>query len=116
MDTQEQATQLLDTTMVTLTADMADSTPQSGKGTVDQWISLLSGQNDTAEVVALLESLKTQLTSGGANPGEMQQILLNLANHTQALLPALGAGSAVSLRLTALVSALQTTAAKLANA
>ena len=87
MENHEEATPLLDTTMTTLEADVADLTPLSGKGVIDQWISTLGESENTKELVLLLQQLKTQLESGTPNPDELQQILLGLSTQTHELGP-----------------------------
>ncbi|NID11847.1 hypothetical protein [Fibrivirga algicola] len=116
MDNHEEATDLLDTTMVTLTTGVNDLTPQSGKGVIDQWISTLSESENTKEVVDLLQHLKTQLESGTPNPGEMQQILLDLSNCTHEMGVKVGPEGDMATRLEALGAALQNVAGQLANA
>ena len=115
MENQDQYAPLLDTTMVTLTTDIAELTPQSGKGVIDQWISLLGQSEQANEVTELLQLLKTQLVGGGTNPGAIRELLLDLANHAEATMTGPDIGNDVQLRLTALTSALQTVAAKLGN-
>ncbi len=116
METHEEATDLLDTTMVTLTKEVTDMTPQSGKGVVDQWINKLSQSENTTEVVELLQQLKTQLESGTPVPGEVQQILLDLANHTHEMGVKVGPEGDMATRLEALGAALQNVAGQLSNA
>ncbi|WP_375443401.1 hypothetical protein [uncultured Fibrella sp.] len=116
MDNHEEATDLLDTTMSTLTTGVTDLTPQSGKGVIDHWISTLSPSENTKEVVDLLQQLKTQLESGTPNPGEMQQILLELATHTHEMGVKVGPEGDMATRLEALGAALQNVAGQLSNA
>lgn len=116
MDNHEEATDLLDTTMVTLTTEVTDLTPQSGKGVIDQWINTLNGSENTKEIVDLLQQLKTQLESGTPNPGEMQQILLDLSNHTHEMSVKVGPEGDIATRLEVLGAALQNVAGQLSNA
>ncbi|MBO0950272.1 hypothetical protein [Fibrella forsythiae] len=115
MDNHEEATDLLDTTMGALATDVTDLTPQSGKGVIDQWISTLSESENTKEVVALLQQLKTQLESGSPNPSELQQILVDLATHTHEMGVKVGPEGDMATRLEALGAALQTVAGQLTN-
>ena len=116
MENHEEATDLLDTTMVTLTTEITDLTPQSGKGVIDQWISTLSESENTKEIVDLLQQLKTQLESGAPNSGEIQQILLQLSTSAQEMGINVGPEGDIATRLEALGAALQNVAGQLANA
>ena len=116
MENHEEATDLLDTTMVTLTTETTDLTPQSGKGVIDQWISTLSESENTKEIVDLLGQLKTQLESGASNSGEIQQILLELSTQAQEMGINVGPEGDVATRLQALGAALQNVAGQLTNA
>jgi DNA repair ATPase RecN len=106
MENHEEMTDLLDDTMVTLTQDVAELTPQSGKGQLDQWIAALSGPENTTEIVALLEQLKTQLEAGNPNPAELQTLLTDLANHTRELGVLAGPEGDIATRLEALAASL----------
>lgn len=116
MDSHEEATDLLDSTMVTLTTEVTDLTPQSGKGVIDRWISTLSESENTTEIVDLLQQLKTQLESGTPNHGEVQQILLDMATHTHEMGVKVGPEGDIATRLEALGAALQNVAGQLSNA
>ena len=116
MENHEEATDLLDTTMVTLTAGITDLTPQSGKGVIDQWISTLSESENTKELVDLLQQLKTQLESGAPNSGELQQVLLQLSTMAQEMGINVGPEGDITTRLEALGAALQNVAGQLSGA
>lgn len=116
MESHEEATDLLDSTMVTLTTEVTDMTPQSGKGIIDRWISTLSESENTTEIVDLLQQLKTELESNTPNPGEMQQILLDMATHTHEMGVKVGPEGDMATRLEALGAALQNVAGQLSNA
>jgi hypothetical protein len=116
MEDHEEATDLLDTTMVTLSTEVSDLTPQSGKGIIDKWINALSGSENTTEIVDLLQQLKTQLESGTPNPGEVQMILLDMATHTHEMGVKVGPEGDIATRLEALGAALQNVAGQLSNA
>ena len=115
MGNHEEATDLLDTTMVTLTAGITDLTPQSGKGVIDQWISTLSESENTKELVNLLHQLKTQLESGAPNSGELQQVLLQLSTMAQEMGINVGPEGDITTRLEALGAALQNLAGQLSS-
>ncbi|MEZ0540719.1 hypothetical protein [Fibrella arboris] len=115
MDTHEEATDLLDTTMGALATEVTNLTPQSGKGVIDQWINTLSESENTKETVDLLQQLKTQLESGSPNPGELHQILVDLATHTHEMGVKVGPEGDMATRLEALGAALQNVAGQLAN-
>ena len=115
MGNHEEATDLLDTTMVTLTAGITDLTPQSGKGVIDQWISTLSESENTKELVDLLQQLKTQLESGAPNSGELQQVLLQLSTMAQEMGINVGPEGDITTRLEALGAALQNLAGQLSS-
>ncbi|MEZ0486109.1 hypothetical protein [Fibrella aquatica] len=116
MDNHEEATDLLDTTMATLTTEVGELTPQSGKGVIDEWISTLSESENTKEIVDLLQQLKTQLESGTPNPEEMQQVLLDLSGQAHEMGVKVGPEGDMATRLEALGAALQNIAGQLANA
>ena len=116
MENHEEATDLLDTTMVTLTTEVTDLTPQSGKGVIDKWISTLSESENTTEIVELLQQLKTELESGAQNHGEVQQILLDMATHTHEMSVKVGPEGDITTRLEVLAAALQNVAGQLSNA
>ena len=116
MESHEETTDLLDTTMTTLTTDVAAMTPQSGKGVIDQWIDTLSESENTKDIVNLLQQLKTQLESGEPNPEETGKILFDLATQTHELGVTVGPEGDMPPRLEALAATLQTTAGQLANA
>ena len=115
MESHEEATDLLDTTMVTLTTEVNDLTPQSGKGVIDHWIGTLSESENTKEVVVLLQQLKTQLESGAPNAGEIQQILLELSTFSHEMSIKVGPEGDIATRLEVLGAALQNIAGKLGN-
>ncbi|WP_041257814.1 hypothetical protein [Fibrella aestuarina] len=116
MESHEEATDLLDNTMGTLTQDVAELTPQSGKGMIDQWIKTLTGPENTKEIVASLEHLKTQLEAGQPNAGEVQKILTELANQTREMSVMAGPEGDIVTRLEALAAALQTASGQIGNA
>ena len=116
MESHEEATDLLDNTMVTLTADVSDLTPQSGKGMIDKWISTLTGPENTKDIVTLLEQLKTQLEAGQPNAGEVQKVLVDLANQTREMSVMAGPEGDIATRLEALAAALQTAGGQIGNA
>lgn len=116
MVTHEQSTDLLDTTMQTLEGDLTTATPQSGKGIIDQWINALREGENTNEIANTLDQLKTQLDSGQPNAGELQQLLLTLAEQTRLIGTELGAEGDLAPRLEALSAALRNAGGQLASA
>jgi hypothetical protein len=115
MENHEEITDLLDNTMVALTQDVTELTPQSGKGLIDQWIGSLAGPENTQEMVSLLEQLKTQLEAGNPNPAELQTILTDLANQTRQLGVMAGPEGDIATRLEALAAALLHTGGQIGN-
>ena len=111
----EKSTDLIDNTMAILQADPSALTPQTGKGLLDEWITAIGASESTTDVVASLESLKTQLESG-PEPGAVDEILHEMAVQTQELGTTLGAEGDMSTRLEALALALRTLGGQLGNA
>ncbi|MBC8155870.1 MAG: hypothetical protein H7Z72_23520 [Bacteroidetes bacterium] len=110
----EKSTDLLDSTMAILQADVSTLTPQTGKGLLDEWITAIEPSESATNVVDLLETLKTQLESGP----ELRvtgEILQKLAVQTQEMGTTLGAEGDMSTRLEALSLALRTFGGQLGN-
>jgi hypothetical protein len=116
MENHEELSDLLDNTMVVLTQEPGELTPQNGKGLIDQWISSLSGPENTREMVPMLEQLKTQLETGNPNPAQLQTLLTDLANQTRELGVLAGPEGDIATRLEALAAALTHTGVQIANA
>ena len=115
MTSHERSTDLLDATMSTLEGDIANATPQSGTGIIDEWLEQLRKADNTADIADSLEQVKNQLKSGQINESELAQLLTDLSTKTQDLSTQLGPEGDVATRLVALSSALQTAAGQLRN-
>ncbi len=110
------ASDLLDTTMLTLEGDLTRLIPQNGKGIIDEWLTTLGQASNTKELATSLEQLKTQVESGQPNLGEVQQLLLTMADQTRTLAPAVGPEGELPTRLEALSAALRSASGQLVSA
>lgn len=108
------ADDLLNASMDVLSGDLAASTPQSGTGIIDQWLQQLREAANAEDIVNALERVKTQLKSEQINPGELGQLMNQLADQTRTFSTNLGSEGDMATRLEGLSSALREAAGKLA--
>ena len=115
MISHEQSTELLDATMSVLEEDMANSTPQSGKGVIDKWLVELRKTENATEITDTLEHVKTQLESDQINNEELSELLSTLATQTTEFSTLMGSEGDIAPRLEGLASSLRTMAGQLSH-
>ncbi len=117
MATLEETSALLDETMVVLTGDLTSSTakPLDATDVIDSWLRQLRPGDNTDELVAGMEKLKSQLAHGKPDSGELSVTMLSLAEQTRLMGTETGSEGEISTRLEALSAALRTTAGALGN-
>lgn len=109
----EKATDLLDSTMDVLKADLTNATPQNGTGVIDQWLVQLRQAENATQITDTLERVKTQLKSGQINAGELSSLLETLATQTAEFSTNLGSEGDMATRLEGLSAALRSMAGEL---
>ncbi|QJW91448.1 hypothetical protein HNV11_19725 [Spirosoma taeanense] len=109
----EESTDLLDSTMGVLEADLINATPQNGTGIIDQWLEELRQSDNTVEIADTLERVKTQLRSDQINSGELSSLLETLATQTVEFSTRMGSEGDIAYRLEGLASALRSMAGQL---
>lgn len=117
MATLEETSALLDETMVVLTGNLISSTaePKSGTTVLDSWLTQLRAGENTDELVAGLENLKTQLATDKPDSGKLSEGMFKLAEQTRLMGTETGSEGEIATRLEALSSALRTVAGALGN-
>lgn len=115
MISHEQSTELLDATMSVLEGNVADSTPQSGKGIIDKWLVELRKTENATDITNTLEHVKTQLESDQINADELSELLSTLATQTTEFSTLMGSEGDIAPRLEGLASSLRTMAGQLGN-
>ncbi|MFD2935936.1 hypothetical protein [Spirosoma flavum] len=113
MLTHEESTTLLDSTMDVLEGDLANTTPQSGKGIIDQWLAQLNQVENATEISDTLEQVKTQLESDQINTDELVQLFDTLATQTSEFSALMGSEGDIATRLEGMASALKSLAGQL---
>lgn len=111
----EKSTDLLDSTMSILEADITTETPQSGTGVIDQWLQQLRQGDNTSEIADTLERVKTQLKSDQINADELSELLTTLATQTTEFGAQMGPEGDIAYRIDGLASSLRSLAAQLGN-
>lgn len=106
MLTHEESTDLLDSTMAVLDGDLATTTPQSGRGVIDQWLEQLRKVENATDLTNTLEQVKTQLESDQINAQELSQLLSTLATQTSEFSAMMGSEGDIAPRLEGLAAAL----------
>lgn len=104
MTTHEQWVDLIDNTLAILQMDLNALEPQRGTDTLNEWISAVGEGENTTELVARLEALRTQLAT---NPDQLTEILHQLADQTFTFSTMLGAEGDMSTRIEALATQLR---------
>ena len=113
MFTHEESTTLLDSTMDVLEGDLTSTTPQSGKGIIDQWLTQLRQAENATDITDTLEQVKTQIESDQINTDELIQLLDTLATQTAEFSAMMGSEGDIAPRLEGLASALKSLAGQL---
>ncbi|RYC68944.1 MULTISPECIES: hypothetical protein [Spirosoma] len=111
----EESTDLLDSTMGVLEADVTNETPQSGTGVIDQWLEQLRQTDNATEIADTLERVKTQLKSDQINTSELSGLLQTLATQTTEFSTLMGSEGDIAPRLEGLSSALRSLAGQIGN-
>ena len=106
MLTHEESTDLLDATMGIVEGDLANTTPQSGRGVIDQWLEQLRKTENATDITHTLEQVKTQLESDQINSQELSQLFNTLATQTSEFSMMMGSEGDIAPRLEGLSSAL----------
>ncbi len=101
--------------MTILESDIANETPKTGTGVIDQWLDELRKAENTTEIADTLERVKTQLVSDQINPSELSQLLETLATQTTEFSTLMGSEGDIAPRLEGLSSALRSLAGQLSN-
>ncbi|UFH54282.1 hypothetical protein [Spirosoma sp. KNUC1025] len=99
--------------MTVLEGDLNDTTPQSGKGVIDQWLEQLHKTDNAKDITNTLEQVKTQLESDQINPQELSDLLNTLATQTVEFSTLMGSEGDIAPRLDGLASALRTLAGQM---
>lgn len=115
MTPHEQTSDLLDATLTTLEGDIANATPQTGTGIIDEWLEQLRQGENTKAIADSLEHLKTLLESNQLDTAQLEQLLHTLADQTQELSSKLGPEGDIVTGLVSLASALHKAAGQLKN-
>lgn len=111
----EKSTDLLDSTMDVLEADVTNETPQNSTGIIDQWLEQLRKAENAGDISDTLERVKNQLKSGQINAPELSELLNTLATQTAEFSTLMGSEGDIAYRLEGLSSALRSLAGQLNN-
>ncbi|KAB7728640.1 hypothetical protein F5984_17525 [Rudanella paleaurantiibacter] len=115
-DIHAKTTDLLDQTMDLLEGNVAEMTPQNGKGIIDQWIEQLRHSENTTGLAGSLEQLKNGLEGTGPDPAELSQLLQTMSEQARQLGVTLGPEGDLSVRIEGLAAALRTAAGQFGQA
>lgn len=108
-----QATDLLDTTIQTLSEDSTTKEYKAGLGLVHQWLDSLKANENTASVSESLGQLEKQLNSDSPDAKKVGQLLMSLADQTRVLSSQVGPEGEIASQLEVLSQSLRTLAEQL---
>lgn len=101
--------------MDVLEGNLADKTPQSGTTIIDEWLTELHKAENAKDISSTLEQLNAQLKSNQNQSGELVQLLETLATQTAEFSTMMGSEGDIAPRLEGLAAALRSLAGQVSN-